>query len=70
MGGNAWQWCMDTWNGQSKNRVLRGASWYNGGLRLSLLSSCRVNAAPDTSTDNYGFRVVRATKAGGKTGKK
>jgi len=70
MGGNAWQWCMDTWNGQSKNRVLRGASWYNGGLRLSLLSSCRVNAAPDTSTDNYGFRVVRATKAAGKPGKK
>jgi hypothetical protein len=43
--------------------VLRGASWYNGALKLSLLSSCRVHAAPDSSTDNYGFRIVRATEA-------
>ncbi|MBC8165662.1 MAG: SUMF1/EgtB/PvdO family nonheme iron enzyme [Bryobacteraceae bacterium] len=60
MGGNVWQWCMDTWNAESKAKVLRGASWYNGALKLSLLSSCRVHAAPDSSTDNYGFRVVRA----------
>ena len=60
MGGNVWQWCMDTWNAESKAKVLRGASWYNGALKLSLLSSCRVHAAPDSSTDNYGFRIVRA----------
>jgi hypothetical protein len=60
MGGNVWQWCMDTWNADSKAKVLRGASWYNGALKLSLLSSCRVHAAPDSSTDNYGFRLVRA----------
>ena len=59
MGGNVWQWCMDTWNSESKAKVLRGASWYNGALKLSLLSSCRVHAAPDSSTDNYGFRIVR-----------
>ncbi len=59
MGGNVWQWCMDTWNNESKAKVLRGASWYNGALKLSLLSSCRVHAAPDSSTDNYGFRIVR-----------
>jgi formylglycine-generating enzyme required for sulfatase activity len=68
MGGNVWQWVMDSWNGESKHKVLRGASWYNGALKLSLLSSCRVHAAPDSSTDNYGFRVVRAGDSG-KTGK-
>lgn len=60
MGGNVWQWCMDAWNSDSKAKVLRGASWYNGALKLSLLSSCRVRASPESSTDNYGFRVVRA----------
>ena len=62
MGGNVWQWTMDAWNTDSKAKVLRGASWYNGALKLSLLSSCRVHAAPDSSTDNYGFRIVRATE--------
>ena len=60
MGGNVWQWCMDTWNSDSKAKVLRGASWYNGALKLSLLSSCRVHAAPDSMSDNFGFRIVRA----------
>ncbi|HEY3900953.1 MAG TPA: SUMF1/EgtB/PvdO family nonheme iron enzyme [Chthoniobacter sp.] len=62
MGGNVWEWCDDSWNNESKAKVLRGASWYNGALKLSLLSSCRVHAAPDSSTDNYGFRVVRASE--------
>lgn len=70
MGGNVWQWCMDTWNNDSKAKVLRGASWYNGALKLSLLASCRVNAAPDSSTDNYGFRIVRATESGGRSAKR
>lgn len=60
MGGNVWQWCMDSWTPESKAKVLRGASWYNGALKLSLLSSCRVHANPDSSTDNYGFRIVKA----------
>ncbi len=64
MGGNVWQWVMDSWNSESKHKVLRGASWYNGALKLSLLSSCRVHAAADSSTDNYGFRIVRASESG------
>ncbi len=63
MGGNVWQWCMDSWSADSKAKVLRGASWYNGALKLSLLSSCRVHASPDSCTDNYGFRVVLAGSA-------
>jgi formylglycine-generating enzyme required for sulfatase activity len=70
MGGNVWQWCMDDWNKEKKTKVLRGASWYNGAIKLSLLSSCRVNAAPDSSTDNYGFRCVLATGEAGKSSRR
>jgi len=58
MGGNVWEWCEDWLNGAKKSKVLRGGSWYNGALRLSLLSSCRIHAPADQGTDNYGFRVV------------
>jgi formylglycine-generating enzyme required for sulfatase activity len=58
---------MDFWNAQKKAKVLRGASWYNGAIKLSLLSSCRVPASPDSSTDNYGFRCVVAPVESGKT---
>lgn len=58
MGGNAWEWCMDWWNNDQKQKVLRGASWYNDGLKLSLLTSCRICSSPAKTTDNYGFRLV------------
>ncbi len=60
MGGNTWEWCMDNWNPKARSRVLRGGSWYQGALQLSLLSSCRIHSMPDRESDNYGFRVVRA----------
>jgi formylglycine-generating enzyme required for sulfatase activity len=61
MGGNAWEWCMDTWNPKARSRVLRGGSWFQGALQLSLLSSCRIHSMPDKESDNYSFRVVRSS---------
>lgn len=61
MGGNVWQWCMDTWNPKARSRVLRGASFSQGALQMSLLSSCRIHSMPDRESDNYGFRVIKAS---------
>ena len=63
MGGNVWQWCMDTWNTKARSRVLRGASFSQGALQMSLLSSCRIHSMPDRESDNYGFRVIKASGA-------
>ena len=63
MGGNVWQWTADSWNSMYRAKTLRGGSWYNGEVPLSLLSSCRISSSPDTLHDTYGFRVVKATES-------
>jgi formylglycine-generating enzyme required for sulfatase activity len=60
MSGNVWEWTSDRWSATSKSHVLRGASWYNGALKLSHLSSCRVHEGPHGTADSYGFRIVIA----------
>jgi serine/threonine protein kinase/formylglycine-generating enzyme required for sulfatase activity len=60
MSGNVWQWVSDDWNGEKRNKTLRGGSWYNGAIQLSLLSSCRIGSSPDNQNDTYGFRIVKA----------
>ena len=64
MGGNVWQWVSDFWNGENRAKTLRGGSWYNGAIPLSLLSSCRISSSPDTLHDTYGFRIVKGVEAG------
>ena len=64
MGGNVWQWTNDYFNESKERKVLRGGSWYNGGVKPSLLASCRYHAKPDASNDTYGFRLVKTRETG------
>jgi formylglycine-generating enzyme required for sulfatase activity len=65
MGGNVWQWCEDWYNFQNRHRVLRGASWFDGGSD-NLLSSFRFYDTPGTRSARVGFRCVVAGSVRGK----
>ncbi|HSH96359.1 MAG TPA: SUMF1/EgtB/PvdO family nonheme iron enzyme, partial [Roseimicrobium sp.] len=59
VGGNAWEWCMDTGDTSQQNRVLRGGSWF-GYSAGSLLTSYRRYAPANDRHNDQGFRVVIA----------
>ncbi|MCX8154962.1 MAG: protein kinase [Verrucomicrobiae bacterium] len=62
MAGNVWEWCEDTLDNQSTERVLRGGSWkwdvVHGVYSTAWLASFRRGAPPGTREDDIGFRVV------------
>lgn len=57
LGGNVWEWCQDWYDAERKDRVLRGASW-GASIPDRLLSSCRVDDAPEDRDVSVGFRCV------------
>jgi formylglycine-generating enzyme required for sulfatase activity len=57
LGSNVCEWCEDEYRPGSGTRVLRGASWVDGG-RDYLLSSDRNFVLPGFRFDHYGFRCV------------
>ena len=62
MGGNVWQWCMDTYDPDDTTfRVLRGASWYYA-EEFYLRSSYRNFIVPTFHYDDVGFRCVIAVE--------
>lgn len=57
LGGNVWEWCADSYDGQQSHRVLRGASWHSAKPH-QLLSSARLVNSPGHRVDIVGFRIV------------
>src|SRR6266446_1006685 len=55
LGGNVWEWCEDTYDPSTKDRVLRGASWDDSD-RGYLMSSYRIHYPPGSRFSDYGFR--------------
>ena len=69
LGGNVWEWCLDTYKGDSVGSgrdwgVLRGGSWATRN-RLEMQSSYRNVIDRNERDVIYGFRCVLATKPGG-----
>jgi len=69
LGGNVWEWCLDTYKGDNNATgrdwgVLRGGSWATSN-RLEMQSSYRNVVDRNERDVIYGFRCVLATKADG-----
>ena len=62
MGGNAFEWCLDWWNAEQKDRTVRGGCYSLAGDG-DLLSACRVQSGAATRGTNTGFRIVLETAA-------
>jgi hypothetical protein len=72
LGGNVWEWCVDTYKGQSNVSgrdwgVLRGGSWATNN-RLEMQSSYRNVIDRNDRDVIYGFRCVLATQPENKAG--
>jgi hypothetical protein len=71
LGGNVWEWCLDTYKGDSNASgrdwgVLRGASWATRN-RLEMQSSYRNVVDRNERDVIYGFRCVLATQPASET---
>jgi hypothetical protein len=66
LGGNAWEWCDDLYKPTQASRVMRGASFNNGG-RGGLYSAKRDQHPPEDRQSSYGFRIVIAETAASKS---
>ena len=69
LGGNVWEWCLDTYKGDNSATgrdwgVLRGGSWATRN-RLEMQSSYRNVVDRNERDVIYGFRCVLATERGG-----